>query len=105
MRQPSPMKMIPLMKQTRSHLTAGILLASILLLGTGTAREAGVIDMTAFGAKADGSDTTPSVRAALAEVRGGKTTKLVFPPGRYDFHPERASEEYLFVSNNDEGLK
>jgi hypothetical protein len=93
------------MKQTASHLFAGICLASILTLGTTTAREAAVLDMAAFGAKPDGSDTTPSVRAALEEVRSGKAAKLVFPPGRYDFHPERASEQYLFVSNNDEGLK
>jgi len=58
--------------------------------------------MAAFGAKADGSDTTPSLRAALEKVRSGQATKLIFPPGRYDFHPERASEQYLFVSNNDE---
>jgi len=89
----------------RSHHIAGICLASILSFGTATAREAAVLDMAAFGAKADGSDTTPSVRAALAEIRNGKAKKLVFPPGRYEFHPERASEQYLFVSNNDEGLK
>jgi hypothetical protein len=91
--------------QPASHLIAGICLASILFVGTASAREAGAVDMADFGAKADGSDTTPSVRAALEEVRKGKVTKLTFPPGRYDFHPERASEEYLFVSNNDEGLK
>lgn len=97
--------MITPMKQTPIHRIAGICLASILLLEAGTAREAGAIDMAAFGAKPDGSDTTPSVRAALEEIRKGKAAKLVFPPGRYEFHPERASEQYLFVSNNDEGLK
>jgi hypothetical protein len=94
-----------MMKQIRNNLTVGIFLASILLWGSGTAREVTVIDMAALGAKADGSDTTPIIRAALANVRAGKASKLVFPPGRYDFHPERASEEFLFVSNNDEGLK
>lgn len=93
------------MKQTTSYPIAGICLVSILSLGTVIARDASVIDMAAFGAKADGSDTTPSVLAALEKVRSGKATKLTFPPGRYDFHPERASEQYLFVSNNDEGLK
>ncbi len=97
--------MIPTMNETTCHLLAGICLASFLSIGTASAREAGVVDMAAFGAKADGSDTTPSVRAALEKVRSGKAVKLTFPPGRYDFHPERASEEYLFVSNNDEGLK
>ena len=97
--------MTPTMKPTKSHLIAGICMASLLSIGAAGARDAGVLDMAAFGAKADGSDTTPSVRAALEKVRSGKATKLTFPPGRYDFHPERASEEYLFVSNNDEGLK
>lgn len=82
-----------------------ITLASILTIGTARAREAGALDMAAFGAKPDGSDTTPSVLAALQEVAKGKAKKLVFPPGRYEFHPERAHEEYVFVSNNDEGLK
>ncbi len=80
-------------------------LASLVLTAAATAREATVLDMAAFGAKTDGSDTTPRVRAALAAIGHGSAKKLVFPPGRYDFHPERASEEYLFVSNNDEGLK
>ena len=30
---------------------------------------------------------------------------MEFSPGRYDFWPDRAFEKYLFVSNNDEGLK
>jgi len=97
--------MKPLMKLTRIHLIACICLASILSIGTTLGREAGVIDMAAFGAKADGSDTTPSVRAALEAVRSGKATKISFSAGRYVFWPERASEQYLFVSNNDEGLK
>ena len=93
------------MKQTPHPIVAGICLLSILSFGAATAREAVVLDMAAFGAKADGSDTTPGLRAALEKVRSGQATKLTFPPGRYDFHPERASEQYLFVSNNDEGLK
>lgn len=95
----------PILKRTNKRHIVSICLASILSLGTAAARETAVLDMTAFGARADGSDTTPVVRAALEEIRNGKAAKLVFPPGRYDFHPERATEEYLFVSNNDEGLK
>ncbi len=94
----------PPMSPNRRHL-ASICLVSILTIGTANARESATLDMAAFGAKADGSDTTPAVRAALADLAKGNATKLVFPPGRYDFHPERASEEYLFISNNDEGLK
>ena len=80
-------------------------MAFVLLSGVATAREAGVLDMAAFGARPDGSDTTPAVRAAIEEIGRSHARKLVFPPGRYEFHPERAHEEYLFISNNDEGLK
>lgn len=76
-----------------------------LLMGHASARESVVLDMAAFGAKPDGSDTTQSVRAALGLVAGGKAKKLVFPPGRYEFYPERATEKFVFASNNDEGLK
>ena len=70
------------------------------------ARPAAILDITTFGGKAnDGSDTTPAVRAALEKCRQTKAGKLVFPPGRYDFWPDRAVERYCFVSNNDEGLK
>lgn len=92
-------------KPIRRHLGTTIRMAAILSFGTAGAREERVIDMAKFGAKPDGSDTTPCVAAALDEIRNGKTTKLTFAPGRYEFHPERASEQYLFVSNNDEGLK
>lgn len=50
------------------------------------------------------SDYTPYVRNALAGHPDGNIT-LEFQPGRYDFYPETASEEYLRVSNNDNGLK
>ena len=60
------------------------------------------VDIKAFGARAgDGSDSSPAVRAALRS----KPKKLVFPKGRYDFYPTYALEKYLFISNNDEGLK
>jgi len=92
-------------KPIRRNLVTPICMAAILSFGTACAREKRVIDMAKFGAKPDGSDTTPCVAAALDEIRKGKVTKLTFAPGRYEFHPERASEQYLFVSNNDEGLK
>src|ERR1035437_3542363 len=65
-----------------------------------------IVDITAFGAKAgDQSDTTPAVIAVLAKCRATKNAKLVFPPDRYDFWPDRVTEQYCFISNNDEGLK
>jgi hypothetical protein len=95
----------PALQHRTRQRVASIFATSVLAFGPATAREAAMLDMATFGAKPDGSDTTPSVRAALEEIRSGKANKLTFPPGRYDFHPERATEKYLFVSNNDEGLK
>ena len=65
-----------------------------------------VVDISAFGAvPGNQSDTTPAVVAALAKCRATYARKLVFPAGRYDFWPDRATERYCFISNNDEGLK
>jgi hypothetical protein len=67
---------------------------------------ADTVDVAQFGAKSgDQSDTTPAVRAALDQVKKTHAHRLVFAPGRYDFWPDRASERYEFITNNDEGLK
>jgi len=65
-----------------------------------------VVELSDFGVKpGDGKDATPAVRAALERCRESKAGTLAFGPGRYDFFPDRATEQYRFVSNNDEGLK
>jgi hypothetical protein len=88
-------------------ITAYILSALIISAGGSmTATNARTLDITAFGAKSgDGSDTVPALKAALEQCRKRGSHKLVFPKGRYDFRPDRAIEHYVFVSNNDEGLK
>jgi hypothetical protein len=79
---------------------------SLTLHSAAISADAGqTLNIATFGAKPDGSDTTPFVRAAVEQIRQGSVAKLVFPPGRYDFWPDHAEEKYLFVSNNDEGLK
>ncbi|RZK60765.1 MAG: right-handed parallel beta-helix repeat-containing protein [Pedobacter sp.] len=52
-----------------------------------------------------GEDATLSVISALKKCRETKATKLVFTKGTYTFEPDFATEKYVFVSNNDEGLK
>lgn len=66
-----------------------------------------MLHVSQFGAKADdGVDDTSAVRAALQAVKkAGPGTTLLFDKGVYDFFPGKAEERYLFVSNNDEGLK
>ncbi|MBN9662153.1 MAG: right-handed parallel beta-helix repeat-containing protein [Acidobacteria bacterium] len=86
------------------HLKTLSLLAALCLVPAIHAQ--GTIDAGTFGAKpGSGADATPAVRAALEACRKTKAAKLVFSEGQYDFWPTHASEKYLFVSNNDEGLK
>ena len=54
---------------------------------------------------ANGEDATPIVMEALRKVKEKNAKKLVFVKGTYNFKPDLASEKYVFVSNNDEGLK
>jgi len=52
-----------------------------------------------------GADVTPALREVLTEIAKQGGGRIEFSPGRYDFRTDRAIEKYLFVSNNDEGLK
>ena len=63
------------------------------------------VNVADFGAKTDGSDATYAVRKALEYCKNNKERKLIFPKGRYEFYPDKATEKYIFISNNDEGLK
>jgi len=64
------------------------------------------LELSSFGLKpGSGQDATPAVRAALEQCEASHARTLTFEPGRYDFWPDQAVEEYGFVSNNDEGLK
>ncbi|HAV12880.1 MAG TPA: hypothetical protein DCX06_05215 [Opitutae bacterium] len=53
----------------------------------------------------DGADDTLAIKQALEVCKQHELSRLVFEPGVYDFYPTYAGERYLFVSNNDEGLK
>ena len=64
-----------------------------------------VIRAADYGARPDdGIDDTPAIRLALEATRG-KPSRVVFEKGTYDLYRDRANERYLFISNNDEGLK
>lgn len=64
------------------------------------------INVADYGVKGDGSDSTAAVQKVLAAAKSaGGDVVIKFPKGRYDFAPNYAPEEYLFISNNDEGLK
>lgn len=53
----------------------------------------------------DSADATMTVRHAIEQLRAKKGNKLVLEKGEYQFWPKMAEEKYLYVSNNDHGLK
>lgn len=70
-----------------------------------TSARAVVVNVADYGVLPDGRDCTRALKHALAACRVRGMKRLVFPAGRYEFHAEHADEAYLYVSNNDEGLK
>ncbi|WP_316815154.1 right-handed parallel beta-helix repeat-containing protein [Pedobacter nyackensis] len=64
-----------------------------------------VINVADFGIKSDGSDATSSVLSALNACKESKADTLIFPKGKYNFWPDKATEKYMFISNNGDGLK
>jgi len=63
------------------------------------------IDVTEFKTAGYEKDATPMVVAAINYCKKNAIAKLTFPAGKYNFRKELAIEKYLFISNNDEGLK
>jgi hypothetical protein len=62
-----------------------------------------------FSGKQGSFDSTYDVREMFQNVLNksnrASLKKISFDSGRYDFYPDFANEKYMFVSNNDEGLK
>ena len=52
-----------------------------------------------------GEDATTSVVEALKQCKATNATKLVLNKGSYEFRPDFAPDKYVFISNNDHGLK
>jgi polygalacturonase len=68
-------------------------LAGVWGLAMGQTAAGQVVDVTAFGAKAnDGKDDLAAVRAAIRECNKHPRPVLVFPKGRYDFFDKAAGE-------------
>jgi len=63
-----------------------------------------VINAKDYGLKQN-EDAVPALRKALEACIAQKATKLIIPQGRYDCYPAKATEKYLRVSNNDNGMK
>ncbi len=50
-------------------------------------------------------DAVPALRSALEACIEKGASKLIIPKGVYNFYPGKATEKYLRVSNNDNGMK
>lgn len=51
------------------------------------------------------NDATPVINKAILACKLQKAEKLIIPKGIYHFYSDKATEEYLHIANNDEGLK
>lgn len=67
--------------------------------------ETKTINIADFGAKPDGSDSTPALQKALIEAKKHPHAHIKFGKGTYAFGGDLAKDYYIFASNNDEGLK
>lgn len=85
--------------------TALIAPASLAFESSQSRGEAKVLNVADYGVVPDGRDSTRALQEALRDCMQKGASTLVFPKGRYDFHADFAEEIYLFISNNDEGLK
>ncbi len=63
-----------------------------------------IVNAADFGLTQDG-DAVPALRRALNACVQQGATKLIIPKGKYDCFPDRATEKYIRVSNNDNGMK
>lgn len=50
-------------------------------------------------------DSTPGIIDALKLCKKSGASELIFEKGIYHFYPDKGTDKYCFVSNNDEGLK
>jgi len=79
-------------------------LACIVVLLLAQLVGARTIDVSEHGI-VPGRDVTFELNALLESVAGQKNVTLMFPKGKYDFHPDNAFEEHRAVANHDNGLK
>lgn len=81
----------------------------LLLMNTSceqTPKEINVADyIEADSLKSSTYDATLAIVRAVEHCRETKASKLIFPNGIYRVTPAYAPEKYVFVSNNDAGLK
>lgn len=86
-------------------LYAFVLAGGAWLASCTSPEEGATLYLTDFLSGADSMDATPAIRKALKQCAETGASRLVLPGGTLRMRPDRAVEKYLFISNNDEGLK
>ena len=77
-----------------------LLVFSIIVVNAGKS-----VVVTDFKTPGYEKDATPMVLAAINYCKKNGIERLTFPKDSYNFRKDFAVEKYLFISNNDEGLK
>jgi len=76
----------------------------VLLFSSCSKKDEKVINANDFGLS-EKTDATIAIRKALEACKNQSAHKLIIPKGRYEFYPDRATEQYCVTSNNDNSLK
>lgn len=83
-----------------------VLFIFLTILKTFAQERSSTVDLAGFLLpEKNNKDATTAVRKALQHCHAVHAKRLVLPKGIYEFWPDEAAEQYLFTSNNDEGLK
>jgi hypothetical protein len=77
---------------------------AVIMLGSAFQIEAQTINARDFGLS-EGEDATPAIRRAMEACQVQNAQKLIIPKGTYQLYPDKATEKYVHISNNDDGLK
>jgi hypothetical protein len=87
-------------------LTALVVLSVIVISCNPEGKEKAnkIINAEDYGLRTD-KDAVPALRKALEACIEQNATKLIIPKGIYKCLPDKATEKYVRVSNNDNGMK
>ncbi|KXB08188.1 hypothetical protein AKJ55_01340 [candidate division MSBL1 archaeon SCGC-AAA382M17] len=92
------------MKPKFQKVTYVAILFGAMLIASGCTKQEKIINAANYGLK-QGADAVPALRKALEVCVEENATKLIIPKGKYDCYPDMATEKYVRVSNNDNGMK
>jgi hypothetical protein len=77
---------------------------SAMIIASGCGKQEITVNAGDYGLTQE-EDAVPALRKALEACVEQGATKLIIPKGKYNCFPAKATEKYLRVSNNDNGMK